>query len=44
MSFCGSSAALKPNGELLIYNGEGSISIITKNLETDKWNQFFKKN
>ncbi|MBT8245592.1 MAG: hypothetical protein HKP48_06070 [Winogradskyella sp.] len=40
-SFCGSSAAIKPNGETLIVNSEGSILNIIINLENENWNRFF---
>jgi len=43
-SMYGSSAAIKPNGEILIYNGEGSVTILVKNLKKEKWDKFFPRN
>ncbi|PQV51192.1 hypothetical protein CLV33_101113 [Jejuia pallidilutea] len=41
-TLCGSYALFKPNGEVLIFNGESRPDFMIKNLKSKKWNTFFK--
>jgi len=40
-TLCGSFAALKPNGELLIRNGENRLDLFAEVLEKENWSNFF---
>lgn len=40
-TLCGAFAALKPNGELLIRNGENRIDLFAQYLKDENWNKFF---
>lgn len=43
-SLCGSFAIVKPNGEVLIYNGESRPDRMARHLEETSWQLFFKEN
>jgi hypothetical protein len=43
-ALCGSFAAIKPNGEILIRNGEFRADSFAKYLLSKNWNQFFNPN
>lgn len=40
-SFCGSFALIKPNGQVLIRNGENTAGLMADYLEPEIWNQLF---
>lgn len=42
-TICGSYAAIKPNGEILVRNGESRIDFFMKHLQPEYWNFFFPK-
>ncbi|MFC6861663.1 hypothetical protein [Zunongwangia atlantica] len=41
-NLCGSYAIIKPNGLILVYNGESRLDITAKYLEPDVWYKYFK--
>ena len=41
-NLCGSYAIIKPNGLILIYNGESRLDITARFLEPEIWNKHFK--
>ena len=41
-TLCGSYALIKPNGEMLIRNGEYGITGIAEHLKPENWNLFFR--
>ena len=43
-SLCGSYAIIKPNGEMLIRNGEYGLQGILEHLKPTNWSQFFPEN
>ena len=40
-TLCGSFAAIKPNGDILVKNGENRIDLFAQYLKDENWNNFF---
>ncbi|MFV9483013.1 hypothetical protein ACNI3T_04205, partial [Christiangramia sp. ASW11-125] len=43
-TLCNSFAAIKPNGQILVRNGESRIDFFAKFLMDENWSQFFPEN
>ena len=43
-TLCGSVSVIKPNNQVLLRNGEGSIKHVIKHIDSKEWKIFFKTN